>query len=279
MTLAETFARLNSTETPSASSSARTAFLIVDTESVPDGRLLASVKYPNEILSPEEAVERARGEARDTSWNGSDFLPVTFQVPVAVSVLRVGADFALQSISCLDAPTFRPRDIVNKFWLGLSFYKAKLVTFNGRAFDMPLLELAAFRYGFSARDYYQNSRNRFNGPIDLCDWMTNFGACRMSGGLNLLAKLLGKPGKMEVSGEQVYQLHREGKFQEINDYCLCDTLDTYFVFLRTRILTGDISLEQEAELVANAKGHLESKIGEFPVLRKYLDNWTDFASM
>ena len=63
---------------------------------------------------------------------------------------------------------------------------------------MPLLELAAFRYGFRARDYFQSSRNRYNGPIDLCDWLTNFGACRLAGGLNLLAKLLGKPGKMEV---------------------------------------------------------------------------------
>jgi predicted PolB exonuclease-like 3'-5' exonuclease len=274
MALADTFSRLASQD-----ASTRTAFLVVDTESVPDGRLLSAVKYAGENLSPEEAVERARGEAREASWSGSDFLPVTFQVPVGVCVLRVGTDFTLQSLACLDSPHFRPREIVKKFWLGVSCYKAKLVTFNGRAFDMPLLELAAFRYGFSARDYYQNSRNRFNGPIDLCDWMTNFGACRLTGGLDLLAKLLGKPGKMEVSGEQVYQLYLDGKIQEINDYCLCDTLDTYFVFLRTRILTGDLNLEQEAELVARAKELLEAKTAEFPVLRKYLENWTDFASM
>lgn len=289
MSLAEMFARLAATDTPApaptpapgptpAAPSARTAFLVVDTESVPDGSLLAAVKYPGENLSPEQAIEKARGEARETNWSGSDFLPVTFQIPVGVCVLRVGADFALQAFSCLDAPSFRPREIVKKFWLGVSCYKAKLVTFNGRGFDMPLLELAAFRYGLSARDYYQNSRNRFNGPIDLCDWMTNFGACRMAGGLDLLAKLLGKPGKMEVSGDRVYELHREGKLQEINDYCLCDTLDTYFVFLRTRVLTGDIDLEREAELVAEARTLLESKTAEFPVLRKYLDNWTEFPS-
>src|SRR5438067_1795506 len=273
MALADTFAR-----SASPDASTRTAFLVVDTESVPDGRLLSAVKYAGDNLSPEEAVERARHEARETNWNGSDFLPVTFQVPVAVCVLRVSADFSLQSLACLDAPHFRPREIVNKFWLGQSFYKAKLVTFNGRAFDMPLLELAAFRYGFSARDYFQNSRNRFNGPIDLCDWLTNFGACRMVGGLDLLAKLLGKPGKMEVSGDQVYQMHLDGKLQEVNDYCLCDTLDTYFVFLRTRILTGDIGPDQEAELVARAKELLEAKSSEFPVLRRYLDNWTEFPS-
>ena len=273
MALADTFAR-----SASPDASTRTAFLVVDTESVPDGRLLSAVKFAGDNLSPEEAVERARGEARETNWNGSDFLPVTFQVPVAVCVLRVGADFALQSLACLDAPHFRPREIVKKFWLGISCYKAKLVTFNGRSFDMPLLELAAFRYGYSARDYYQNSRNRFNGPIDLMDWMTNFGACRLAGGLDLLAKLLGKPGKMEVSGDQVYQMYLDGRLQEVNDYCLCDTLDTYFVFLRTRILTGDIGPDQEAELVARAKELLEAKSSEFPVLRRYLDNWTEFPS-
>jgi 3'-5' exonuclease len=245
----------------------------VDTESIPDGRLLAAVKYPGEDLSPEEAVEKAQAEARAVSKKNSDFLPVTFQVPVAACVLRVGSDFALQALTCLDAPHFRPPEIVKKFWFGLSCYKAKLVTFNGRRFDMPLLELAAFRYGVPARDYYQNSRNRFNGPLDLCDWIGNFGACSMDGGLNLLAKLLGMPGKQEMSGEQVYPMYLEGKLREINDYCLCDTLDTYFVFLRTRILTGDISPEQEKELVAKAKELLASKEDEFPVLRKYVDAW------
>jgi predicted PolB exonuclease-like 3'-5' exonuclease len=253
----------------------RTAFLIVDTESVPDGRLLSAVKYPGEDVPPEAAIERARQEYRETSWNKSDFIPYTFQYPVAVCVLRVGADFSLQAIACLDAPYYRPREIVKKFWLGISCYKAKLVTFNGRAFDMPLLELAAFRYGFPARDYYQNSRNRFNGPIDLMDWMTNFGASRLAGGLDLMAKLIGKPGKMDVAGDQVYQMHLDGKGQEINDYCLCDTLDTYFVFLRTRILTGDISPDQEAELTAKARQFLEGKADEHPVLRRYLASWTD----
>jgi predicted PolB exonuclease-like 3'-5' exonuclease len=245
---------------------------------VPDGRLLSAVRYPGESLSPEEAIERARAEARESSWSGSDFIPVTFHVPVSACMLRVGPDFTLLNFKCLDEPLFRPREIVNQFWFGVTHYKAKLVTFNGRGFDLPLMELAAFRHGISARDHYL-ARDRYRGPIDLMDWFTNFGACKLAGGLNLLAKLLGKPGKMDVSGEHVYQLHRDGKVQEINDYCLCDTLDTYFVFLRTRILTGDINLEQEAELIAKAKDLLRSKAGEYPVLTRYLANWTDFASI
>jgi predicted PolB exonuclease-like 3'-5' exonuclease len=262
-----------------AEATTKTAFLVMDSETIPDGQLVSAVKYADKKLAPEYAIVKAQAEARMNSWNHSEFLPVTFQIPVAICVIRVAADFTLQAMTCLDAPLYRPREIVKSFWSGMSHYsKAKLVTFNGRCFDMPLLELAAFRYGYSARDHYQNNRYRYNGPIDLLDFFSNFGACRMEGGLNLLAKLLGKPGKMDIKGEDVYRMYLEGKLKEINDYCLCDTLDTYFVFLRTRILTGDLTFEQEAELVVKAREFLEAKIADFPIVRTYLENWTEFPS-
>ena len=49
------------------------AFLVLDTESVPDGKLLARIKYAEEDLSPEDAVCKAQAEARENSKNGSDF--------------------------------------------------------------------------------------------------------------------------------------------------------------------------------------------------------------
>jgi predicted PolB exonuclease-like 3'-5' exonuclease len=255
----------------------KTAFLVLDTESVPDGRLLGKVKYGDEPVDDEEAVRRAQAEAREKSPTGSDFLPVTFQYPVAVCVVRVAADFGLLNVTCLDAPHFRPREIVKKFWLGANSYKAKLVTFNGRCFDLPLLELAAFRYGCSSHNHFYNSRNRYGGNhIDLLDWLTNYGACRLAGGLDLLSKLLGKPGKMEVSGDQVYAMYLAGRRQQINDYCMFDTLDTYFIFLRTRVLTGDLTLEQEHDLVKRAKAFLTARVGEQPGLRQYLDNWGEW---
>jgi len=254
-------------------------FLVVDTESVPDGELLAAVKYPQEGLSPEEAIDRAHKEQLEKTHNESDFIPVTFHVPVAICVARVARDYRLQAFTCLDSPQYRSKEITRKFWLGMAHYcsvetagqdRAKLVTFNGRGFDMPLLELAAFRHGLQARDHYL-SRDRYRGPLDLQEFFTNFGGCKMVGGLNLLAKMLGLPGKMETKGHQVYDLYREGKLQEINEYCLCDTLDTYFIFLRTRVLKGDITLEREAEIVADARKLLLAKRAEWPILAQYLE--------
>jgi 3'-5' exonuclease len=257
-------------------------YLVFDCESVPDGKLLNIVKYPSETMTPEEAVARAQAEARGKS-GGSDFLPVTFQLPVAISLLRVGIDFALQGMVCLDGPAYRPRAIIEQFWAGMVHYykkfdgQIKIVTFNGRGFDLPLMEMAAFRYGLSAPLFLSDHAKRYEDwHLDLMDWLTNYGAIRLSGGLNLLSKLLGKPGKMEVTGKQVYPMWREGKLAQINDYCLCDTLDTYFVFLRSRVMAGALTLDAEQTLIRRTKDWLREQTGAYPALAEYVTHWADW---
>jgi predicted PolB exonuclease-like 3'-5' exonuclease len=266
-----------------ATTPAPPAYLVFDTESVPDGRLLSLVKHAHENVSPEEAVERAREEARRLSPKGSDFVPVAFQYPVATCVLRVGADYGLQALTCLDAPQFRPRKIVEQFWAGVMHYREKhgkgvqLVTFNGRGFDLPLMELAAFRFGVAAKEHFALTRKRADGyHLDLMEWLSSAGAYRISGGLDLLSKLLGQPGKMEVCGDKVYPMFLEGKLQEINDYCMFDTLDTYFVLLRTRVMTGELTLEDEHRAVLNARAWLDAQLATLPALKTYLDHWGEW---
>ena len=255
-----------------------TAFLVFDCESIPDGTLLARTRYPNEGLSPEEAV--ARAQADQQAARGNDFIPVSYQVPVSLCVARVDRHFRLHSIRCIDQPQYRPREITRGFWEGVAHYQARLVSFNGRGFDLPLMELAAYRYGISAGFYFSQDRGlryRFgNRHIDLLDFLTNYGAYRLTGGLDLLSKLLGKPGKLETKGHQVYDLYRQGRVQEINEYCSFDVLDTYFVFLRTRVLVGELTLEREQELVRLAKDWLTAQCAEQPHFQRYLDHWGDW---
>ena len=107
--------------------------------------------------------------------------------------------------------------------------------------------------------------------------MTNFGSSRFTGGLNLAANLLGKPGKMEVLGHMVQDLYHEGKLAEINDYCRCDALDTYFVFLRTRVMLGELTRDEEQGIVAETKEWLLRQAKDSPGIASYLQGWGDWV--
>ena len=261
-------------------------YLVFDTESVADAELVAKLRYAGQGLSPGEAVRRYRDELMEKYE--SDFIPYSFQMPISVAVGKVTADFRLEDVVLLDEPQFRPHVITENFWRGWEKYRRPtLVSFNGRGFDLPLLELAAFRYGVSVPGWFQATgksydqpRSRYNttAHIDLCELLTNFGSTRFTGGLNLAANLLGKPGKMDVQGDMVQDMYDAGRLAEINDYCRCDVLDTYFVFLRTRVLLGQLALEAEQQLIAQTKQWLESKAESSPAFRLYLDHWGDWLN-
>lgn len=260
-------------------------YLVFDVEAVGDGGLVSRVKYPGEGLSPEAALDRYRAELFEAK--GSDVLAPTWVVPCAVAVAKVADDFSLVDVVALDEPEYRPAAIARDFWAGWEHYRRPtFVTFNGRGYDLPVMEFCAFRYGLSvpgwfntrAKSFEQN-RNRYNqsAHLDLMDLLSNFGATRMTGGLNLLANLIGKPGKTGIDGSRVQSLFDAGESGAINDYCRCDVLDTYFVFLRTRVVVGELTLEREQELVDAAHAWLEERREERPAYADYLDHWGDWA--
>ncbi len=257
-------------------------YLVFDIESVPDTRLIKMVKYPSLDIDEAEAVKKFQEEILVNSDGASYFIPVTFQYPVAICVAKVKEDFSLAEIVLLDSPEYRPREMVRLFWHGVEhiYGEASLVSFNGRGFDIPLLELMAYRYGVTVKRHFRDkfgSRFRFGTKhIDLHDWLSNYGAIKMQGGLNMLAKLLGKPGKMETTGDAVYDMFLEGKIKEINEYCVHDVLDTYFVFLRSRVILGELPLAREQALVAAAKEFITVNQEKMPAFKLYLKNWGDW---
>lgn len=260
---------------------AQVRYLVFDVESVADGELVAAIQYSGQDLSPSQAISRYQGERLEKY--DSDFIPYTFQQPVSVAVAKLDARFQLLDLVTLDEPEYRIPIIVENFWRGwLSYGKPTLVTFNGRGFDVPLMELSAFRYGISVPEWfnlkersYDQKRNRYNldAHFDLQDLITNYGATRLNGGLNLMATLIGLPGKMGISGHNVQRLFDEGNLAEINAYCRCDVLDTYLVFLRAMVMTGKLELKQEQKLFDETRQWLEQRVDEQPQYQSYLDHW------
>ena len=270
---------------PMAGSQDKVAYLVFDVETVADGDLISRVRYSDEQLDAKAAIQKYQEELLGAT--GKDVIPPTFMLPISVAVAKVDDQFRLLDLTTLDEPDYDPYQITKKFWQGYMHYRCPtFVTFNGRGYDMPVMELAAYRYGLSlprwfnvdARTYDQ-SRNRYNhnSHLDLMDLISNFGASRVTGGLNLLANLIGKPGKTGADGSMVQGMYDEGKVEEINDYCRSDVLDTYFVFLRSRVLLGLLTLEQEHEHVEAVKQMLLEQANQSAAYQNYLDHWGDWT--
>lgn len=262
----------------------RVAHLVFDVESVADGELISKVRYPGANYSPAEAIATYQDELMEQ--RGTTFIPHTFQIPTAVVIAKVAKNYELLDIVSLDEPEFRPHVITENFWRGWELYRyPQWVTFNGRSFDVPLMELAAFRYGVPVpawfkSDGYKTPRNRYNSDahLDLQDLLMNYGAARCNGGLNLMAQLLGKPGKMDLTGDQVQQQFDSGNKMAISDYCRCDVLDTYFVFLRTQVLVGNLTLEDELKRIQQTREWIEERSDSCEAYASYLQCWSDWIN-
>ena len=264
----------------------KVAYLVFDIESIADGELVSTIRFPGEQLPADEAIRRYREMLLEQT--GSDFVPYTFQIPTSIVVGKVTADFRLVDLVALDEPDYRPHVMTKLFWKGWEAYRhPTLVSFNGRGFDVPLLELAAFRYGLAISQWlattgpnYAQPRYRYNteSHLDLQDVMTNFGASRFNGGLNLAASMLGKPGKMNVKGDMVQDLYDAGQLGTINDYCRCDVLDTYFVFLRVAVLRGKLTLDDEQSIIQETRQWLADRCEQTPAFTTYLEHWGDWQN-
>lgn len=262
-------------------------YLVFDIETVVDSSLLKRIHFPESDLNPQECLKEFVGQLE--AQGKSTFVPSTFHLPISLAFAGVNEQFDLIGITTLDRPQFRPQEIIKQFWkIWQSRHHPTLVSYNGRGFDIPVLEQGAFRYGVGVGAWfnqngpsYQQSRNRYNSNshFDLMDFLSNFGASRSEGGLNLYASLLGKPGKLDTKGSMVQELWEEGEHIRIDDYCVCDALDTYFVFLRAKVLQGELTLEEEGEKVDEAKLFLENQIENYKILESYLEHFQSWAPL
>ena len=211
---------------------------------------------------------------------GSEFLPLHQQRIVAIAVaLRTGDSFRVWSLGDRDADE---ADLVRRFFDGIERYSPELVSWNGSGFDLPVLQYRALKHGIQAPRYwetgdddrefrYNNYLSRFHWRhIDLMDVLAGFQP-RGRASLDQMATLLGFPGKLGLSGDQVWQCWLDGGIDEIRQYCETDVLNTYLIYLRFEYMRGnldDASLAREFERVRSTITALEQ-----PHLAEFAEAW------
>jgi predicted PolB exonuclease-like 3'-5' exonuclease len=225
----------------------------LDLETVPDEALVGAVdgepgRPYAEKLHLLLAARRARTGGR------SDFLPLPYHRPVAACLLEAVEDGGLvRVVDVLDWTERRApeEDFLEAVWSRLD--GASLVSFHGKGFDLPVLELRSLKHGVPAPPWLSPAR-RPSGPghFDLKELLAG-PAGSSAAPLDLYAKLLGLPGKEDVAGEDVLALYGSGGLDRIVAYCMSDVVQTYLLFLRWRLVEGSLTPDGYAESAAQAR--------------------------
>jgi predicted PolB exonuclease-like 3'-5' exonuclease len=258
-------------------------FLTLDLETVPDEDLVAAVAgVPGRPYA--EQLGRVVAERRARTGGRSDFLPLPYHRPVAACSLEACEDGGVVTVTDLSAWTDRAgpgdeRAFLERFWERAA--EATLVTFHGRGFDLPVLELRSLKHALPIGLPTRTATEPAEGHIDVKEVLTGRGAAQAAP-LDLYAKLVGLPGKEEVVGADVQKLYAAGDLDRIAAYCMTDVVQTFLLFLRSRLLDGSLTADGYAESAAAAREALPAlfarrlRAGERRFLEGFLERCAPF---
>ena len=134
-------------------------------------------------------------------------------------------------------PVMDEVELLNQFWLVAMHYD-KVVTFNGRQFDVPFLYLRSAQLDVPiTRKNWLGYRFATEPHCDLAEQLTFYNVSGRSGAarrfnLDFYCRIFGidSPKSHGVTGMDVNQLMDEERYGEIAEYCLRDVFATVKVF-------------------------------------------------
>jgi predicted PolB exonuclease-like 3'-5' exonuclease len=228
-------------------------FVTLDLETVADEGLVSAVA--GEPTRPyAEQLGRVLAERRARTGGRSDFLPLPYHRPVAACLLEAVEEGGVVRIVDVDAWTDRRHDepaFLARTWDRLS--GASVVTFHGKGFDLPVLELRSLKHSVPIPSWFPGRRDAGVAEhLDLKELLTHDGAA-VAAPLDLYAKLVGLPGKEDVAGGDVQALYASGALDRIAAYCMTDVVQTFLLFLRQRLVEGSLTPDGYQESVGAAR--------------------------
>lgn len=226
---------------------------VFDIETIPDTDVVFNLTG-----SEETNVLKLRKELEDYHMEVADnpFPRQLFHRVVSISVLDAdiivdekGFEYyKINKVGTISNTKYSEEEMTAKFFEYLCKHTPRIVDYNGRTFDLPVMKYRAMKYNlsipelFNAGDKWNNYNTRFSFDwhCDLLDALSDCGAsarCKM----NEVCSILGIPGKIGVDGSKVSGMFDEGRLKEIDNYCETDVLNTYLIYLNYMLLIGKIS--------------------------------------
>ena len=232
-------------------------FFVFDIETVPCIQTARTLLNLGQDVSEDEVATKLTAYHSEITGGANEFHRQLFHKVVCVSFiagtiypLKGGKEkYIVKTIRSGGRNGESEEEILQGVFSYLSKHPSRLISFNGRGFDMPVLQYRAMKYGIDARwiynDGYYNYNHRYSieKHCDLLEMFSNFGAsARVK--MSEVSALFKIPCKNNgVDGSNVYSLFKEGKLNEIADYCESDVISTYVLYLRFMQHSGKLSAE------------------------------------
>ena len=255
-----------------------TPILVFDIETVPDVAGLRRAHALPAGLDDDAVLDWAAQRRRQQT--GGDFLQLHFHRVVAVAcALRDGNGLRIASVgNASDGEA----ELIRRFFDLVDKHTPQLVSWNGGGFDLPVLNHRALIHGITAAKFwdwgdddrefkYNSYLGRYHTRhLDLMDVLAMYQP-RAAAGLDAIARLCGFPGKLGMDGGAVHEAVRAGRLEDVRRYCETDVLNTWLVYLRFRLLRGELTGGEYAKEISLARERITA-IGA-PHWQEFIAAW------
>lgn len=257
--------------------------LVFDIETVPDVAGARRLWELGDLADADVAKVMVAKRQQETGGH-SEFLRHHLQRVCAISaVFRCDDRLTVWSLGEEDSGE---AELLARFFEGLEKYTPTLVSWNGGGFDLPVLHYRALLHGVAAPRYWDtgddDSKFRYNNylsryhwrHIDLMDVLSGYQP-RAAARLDEIASLMGFPGKMGMTGADVWPRYLAGDLHGIRAYCELDVLNTWLVYLGFERMRGNLHPGSHAGEIARLRHYLAEQ--DKAHFRDFLAAWPDGA--
>ena len=170
--------------------------------------------------------------------------------------------------------------LLEKYWQYFADGAPRVVTWNGKGFDLPVLRARAMVHGISAHSWYQRGTKwdsytqRFapDWHCDLMEQLSDYKACATMK-LDEMAHALGLPGKIGGHGSEVEAMVRRGELENVRSYCEVDCLNLFVLYTRWALLSGRADVGSHDKSLESLIGCLERESGARRHFGEFLHGW------
>lgn len=126
-------------------------------------------------------------------------------------------------------------ELLDRFWEIVDRKRPRLVSFNGRAYDGPILMIRSAQLGVKPSLNLVGNRYQIGAHTDLLELFTFMGAWRERYSLDFWCRRFDvESPKGSIDGSQIGRAYREGRLEEIGEYCLRDVRATAELYQKVK---------------------------------------------